>query len=99
MMVEGVYLYLFVVKVYNIGEKMHTYHVISWGTFISLMSFLYLPLLNSLCDSACDSACDSVCDSVLTPSYFCSGFPIVMVGISLSVAAGKDGIQSYTNDK
>ncbi|RMX42735.1 hypothetical protein pdam_00014150 [Pocillopora damicornis] len=57
MMVEGVYLYLFVVKVYNIGEKMHTYHVISWG------------------------------------------FPIVMVGLSLSVAAGKDGIQSYTSDK
>nr|XP_058948948.1 adhesion G protein-coupled receptor L4-like [Pocillopora verrucosa] len=57
MMVEGVYLYLFVVKVYIIGDKMHTYHVISWG------------------------------------------FPIVMVGISLSVAAGKDGIQSYTSEK
>ena len=91
MMVEGVYLYLFAMKVYNIGDKMHTYHIISWGTFISLMSFLYLPLLNRLCDSACDS--------VLTPSYFCLGFPIVMVGISLSVAAGKDGIQSYTSEK
>ena len=91
MMVKGVYLYLFVVKVHIIGDKMHTYHVISWGTFISLMSFWYLPFYNRLCDSACDSA--------FTSSYFCLGFPIVMVGISLSVAAGKDGIQSYTSDK
>ena len=31
MLVEGIYLYLFVVKVYNINTKMHMYHVISWG--------------------------------------------------------------------
>ncbi|XP_022809182.1 adhesion G-protein coupled receptor D1-like, partial [Stylophora pistillata] len=31
MLVEGIYLYLFVVKVYNINTKMHMYHVMSWG--------------------------------------------------------------------
>ena len=34
MLVEGIYLYLFVVKVYNINTKMHMYHVMSWGIFI-----------------------------------------------------------------
>ncbi|PFX14625.1 putative G-protein coupled receptor 133 [Stylophora pistillata] len=57
MLVEGIYLYLFVVKVYNINTKMHMYHVMSWG------------------------------------------LPIVMVGISLGIAAGKEGLQSYTSDK
>ena len=33
MLVEGIYLYLFVVKVYNINTKMHMYHVISWGIY------------------------------------------------------------------
>ncbi|XP_022790917.1 adhesion G protein-coupled receptor L4-like [Stylophora pistillata] len=31
MLVEGIYLYLFVVKVYNINTKMYMYHIISWG--------------------------------------------------------------------
>nr|XP_058969314.1 adhesion G-protein coupled receptor D1-like isoform X2 [Pocillopora verrucosa] len=57
MLVEGIYLYLFVVKVYNINDKMRIYHVMSWG------------------------------------------FPLVMVAISLSIAAGKEGIQGYTSDK
>ena len=37
MLVEGIYLYLLVVKVYNINTKMHMYHVISWG--ISIINF------------------------------------------------------------
>ncbi|XP_066023134.1 adhesion G protein-coupled receptor L4-like [Pocillopora verrucosa] len=57
MLMEGFYLYLFVVKVYNITEKMHMYHVMSWG------------------------------------------LPIVTVGISLCIAAGKDGIGSFTSAK
>ncbi|CAH3160104.1 unnamed protein product [Pocillopora meandrina] len=57
MLIEAIYLYLLVVKVYNITEKMHMFHVISWG------------------------------------------LPIIMVGISLSIAAGKEEIQSYTSDK
>ena len=31
MFVEGIYLYLFVVKVYNIVENMRVYQAISWG--------------------------------------------------------------------
>nr|XP_058962438.1 adhesion G protein-coupled receptor L4-like isoform X4 [Pocillopora verrucosa] len=57
MLVEGIYLYLFVVKVYNINTKMHMYHVISWG------------------------------------------LPMIMMAISLGIAAAKEGIQSYVSDK
>ncbi|XP_022785614.1 adhesion G protein-coupled receptor L4-like [Stylophora pistillata] len=57
MLVEGVYLYLLVVKVFNITEKMHMYHVMSWGS------------------------------------------PIIVIGISLFITAGKGGLQSYTSDK
>ncbi|KAJ7382486.1 hypothetical protein OS493_034647 [Desmophyllum pertusum] len=56
MLVEGIYLYLFVVKVYNINNKMSIYHVMSWGV------------------------------------------PAVMVAMSLSIAAGKNGIQSYVSN-
>ena len=31
MLVEGIYIYLFVVKVYNISDKMHRYHGFCWG--------------------------------------------------------------------
>ena len=34
MLIEGIYLYFFVVKVYNINTKMYMYHVTSWGEFI-----------------------------------------------------------------
>ena len=34
MLIEGIFLYLFVVKVYNINSKMYMYHVISWGKSI-----------------------------------------------------------------
>ncbi|KAL9963228.1 hypothetical protein ACROYT_G032406 [Oculina patagonica] len=57
MLVEGIYLYLFVVKVYNIADKICIYHAISWG------------------------------------------FPAIIVAMSLSIAAGKDGIQSFVSDK
>ncbi|CAH3159307.1 unnamed protein product, partial [Pocillopora meandrina] len=57
MLIEAIYLYLFVVKVYNINAKMHMYHVLSWG------------------------------------------LPVIMVAISLGIAAGKEGLQSYTSDK
>ena len=36
MLIEGIYLYFFVVKVYNINTKMYMYHVISWGEFCIL---------------------------------------------------------------
>ena len=33
MLIEGVYLYLFVVKVYNISDKMKVSHGFSWGNY------------------------------------------------------------------
>lgn len=36
MLVEGIYLYLYVVKVYNINNKMTVYHVVSWGKFCKI---------------------------------------------------------------
>ncbi|KAL9951196.1 hypothetical protein ACROYT_G043816 [Oculina patagonica] len=57
MLVEGIYLYLLVVKVYNISNKLAIYHVMSWC------------------------------------------IPAVMVAMSLSIAAGNDGIQSFVDDK
>nr|XP_058947385.1 adhesion G-protein coupled receptor D1-like [Pocillopora verrucosa] len=57
MLIEGIYLYFIVVKVYNINTKMFMYHVISWG------------------------------------------LPMIMVAISLGIAARKEGLQSYTSDK
>ncbi|CAH3194028.1 unnamed protein product, partial [Porites evermanni] len=57
MLMEGIYLYLFVVKVYNVSSKMKICHGISWG------------------------------------------FPAAMVTLSLSVAAGMDGITSFVSDE
>ncbi|XP_066022827.1 adhesion G-protein coupled receptor D1 isoform X3 [Pocillopora verrucosa] len=57
MLIEGIYLYFFVVKVYNINTKMYMYHVTSWG------------------------------------------LPVIMVAMSLGIAAGKEGLRSYTSDK
>ena len=37
MLVEGIYLYLHVVKVYNINNKMTVYHVVSWGMFCKIL--------------------------------------------------------------
>ena len=34
MLIKGIDLYFFVVKVYNINTKVYMYHVISWGKFI-----------------------------------------------------------------
>ena len=31
MLVEGIYIYFFVVKVYNITDEMHRYHYFCWG--------------------------------------------------------------------
>ena len=40
MLIEGIYLYFFVVKVYNINTKMYMYHVTSWGKLIILQHAL-----------------------------------------------------------
>ena len=40
MLVEGIYLYLFVVKVYNINDKMRIY-VMSWGILLIQLNLQY----------------------------------------------------------
>ena len=40
MLVEGIYLYLLVVKVYNIDIKMIVCHVVSWGKFLKFLPWL-----------------------------------------------------------
>ena len=91
---EGIYFFLFVVKVYNIDTKMHMNHFISWGTFVSLVvNYCKLLNRNHLRIGRMTS------QVALTPFYLCLGLPIIMVSISLSIAAGKDGIKSYTSEK
>jgi len=45
MLVEGIYLYLNVVKVYNINNKMTMYYVMSWGRFNTVIEHQLLLLL------------------------------------------------------
>lgn len=57
MLIEGIYLYLFVVKVYNVSNKMILCHGVSWG------------------------------------------IPALMVILTLSIAAGKDGMDSFVSER
>ena len=93
MLVEEIYIFLFVVKVYNISTKMHMYHFISWGNVISLVAN-YCKLLNRnrLKIGRTTSRV------ALTSFYLCLGLPIIMVSISMSIAAGKDGMKSYISE-
>ena len=34
MLVEGIYFYLFIVKVYNISNRLIVYHVVAWGILL-----------------------------------------------------------------
>ena len=41
MLVEGIYFYLLIVKVYNISNRLIVYHVMAWGiVLLSIMTFL-----------------------------------------------------------
>ena len=42
MFVEGIYLYLFVVKVYNVTNKVKICHGVSWGKAMSVFNFVVL---------------------------------------------------------
>ena len=93
-LVEGIYSFLFLVKVYNINTKIHMYHFISWGIFISLViDHCKLLNRNRFKNGRMTSRV------ALTSFYLCLGLPIIMVSISISIAAGKDGIKSYTSEK
>ena len=95
MLVEGIYLYLFVVKVYNINTKMHMYHVISWGisiTYLLQHVLEVVPCSHIWC-------CHQVKCFEFIFLYLWVGFPMIMMAISLGIAAAKEGIQSYVSDK
>ena len=93
MLVEEIYFFLFVVKVYNMSTKMHMYHFISWGIVISLVvNYCKLLNRNRLKIGRMTSRV------ALTSFYLCLGLPIIMVSISMSIAAGKDGMKSYISE-
>ena len=93
MLVEEIYFFLSVVKVYNISTKMHMYHFISWGNVISLVvNYCKLLNRNRLKIGRMTSRV------ALTSFYLCLGLPIIMVSISMSIAAGKDGMISYISE-
>ena len=72
---------------------MHMYHFISWGIFISL-DLDYYKLLNRK-----RLKIGHMTSRVaLTFFFLCLGLPIIMVSISIGIAAGKDGIKSYTSE-
>ena len=72
---------------------MHMYHFISWGIFISL-DLDYYKLLNRK-----RLKIGHMTSPVALTSFFlCLGLPVIMVSISISIAAGKDGIKSYTSE-
>ena len=97
MLIEGIDLYFFVVKVYNINTKMYMYHVISWGKFIILQHALETVIMLSDRQIWC-------CHAVK-----CFDFPPFFVGRSSSDLGGhftwhlywkkKEGLQNYTSDK
>ena len=84
MLVEGIYLYLFVVKVYNITNKIRRYHGFSWGKYNYFLCFQQ------------ESYPDNFSSELV---FFFSGFPAIIVAMSLGIAAGKDGIESFVSDK
>ena len=97
MLIEGIDLYFFVVKVYNIKTKVYMYHVISWGKFIILQHALETVIMLSDRQIWCCHAVN------------CFDFPPFFVGRSSSDLGGqfylasllekKEGLQSYTSDK
>ena len=95
MLIEGIYLYFFVVKVYNINTKMNMYHVISWGEFIILKHALVTVTMLSDRQIWC---CHAMKCFHFLP-FLWAGLPVIMVAMSLGIAAGKEGLRSYTSDK
>ena len=84
MLVEGIYLYFLVVKVYNVNNKMTMYYIMSWGRFNSLVEYHVTHVVEIY-------QCSVI---------FClTGFPAVMVAVSLGIAAAKGGIKSFVSDE
>ena len=97
MLIEGIYLYFFVVKVYNIKTKICIYHVISWGKFI-ILKFALVTVIMHLFGPP--NMVLSSCKLLRFSSFsLWIGLPMIMVAISLGIAAEKEGLQSYTSDE
>ena len=74
---------------------MHMYHVISWGisiTYLLQHVLEVVPCSHIWC-------CHQVKCFEFIFLYLWVGFPVIMMAISLGIAAAKEGIQSYVSDK
>ena len=98
MLIEAIYLYLFVVKVYNINAKMHMYYVLSWGKFI-ILQHAQVTITMHQCFRIAKTGVVIHCSVCISFLSLWVGLPVIMVAISLGIAAGKEGLQSYTSDK
>ena len=98
MLIEGIYLYLSVVKVYNINAKMHMYHVLSWGKII-ILQHAQVTITMHQCFRIAKTGVVIHCSVCIPFLSLWVGLPVIMVAISLGIAAGKEGLQSYTSDK
>ena len=74
MLIEGIYLYFFVVKVYNINTKMYMYHVISWGDH----EFIVLKHALVTCTGNCNHAFGS--PNLVLPCNELFPFPSFLYG-------------------
>lgn len=91
---EGIFLYMFVVKVYNIEGRMAIYHIFSWGELYAInihivffwLLFFFLSNVNRVFD-------------FVTYLLFAAGLPAIMVSISLTIASAIDGIHSFVGEK
>ena len=73
---------------------MHMYHFISWGIYISLIvNYCKMLIRKRLKIGRMTSRV------ALTSFFLCLGLPVIIVSISIGIAAGKDGIKSYTSEK
>ena len=97
MLIEAIYFYFFVVKVYNINTKMYMHHVISWGKFIILKLALVTVVLHAFGSPNMVLSSSELLWFSFFPLWV--GLPMITVAISLAIAAGKEGLQSYTSDK
>ena len=98
MLIKGIDLYFFVVKVYNINTKVYMYHVISWGKFIISQFALETVIMPT---DHQKWYCQAVKCFHFLPFFVGRSVPVMMVAISLGIATGKKKkcLQSYTSDK
>ena len=100
MLIKGFYLYLFVVKVYNINDKMKVLHGFSWGNYElkPILSLIIFGKIKHELSRILPSPSSSF-DSVVTLNFESKGLPALVVSISLGIAAGTGPrIKSYVRE-